>query len=227
MNVIVAMGGGGFSQTPDDLRLDAHILAMAARARPQVCFLPTASGDAEGYIDRFISAMTSLDARPSVLRLFKRNITDLRTFALSQDLIYVGGGNTANMLAVWRAHGLDTILRDAYQAGVLLCGLSAGMICWFEQSLTDSYGGLAALPDGLGLLPGSACPHFSDAPGRRNAFEEAVAAGSLQPGVACDNGAAVVYRDGQIEQVVVDRPEASAYTVTAAGSRQMLSKVAV
>src|SRR3984885_3356236 len=166
---VVAMGGGGFSMEPENPLLDRFVLSLVRASPPRVCFVPTASGDAEGYVARFYRAFTGLDCRPSDLPLFGRTIGDLESFVLGQDVIYVGGGNTANLLAVWRVHGLDRILRTAWEQGIVMCGLSAGMNCWFEGSVTDSFGlsQLAPLHDGLGLLPGSACPHFDGEEQRR------------------------------------------------------------
>src|SRR4051812_34687377 len=147
---------------PDNPLLDEFVLARARSRCPRVCFVPTASGDADGYVVRFYRAFGRLDCRPADLPLFERRIRDLRAFALEQDVLYVGGGSTANLLAVWRTHGLDDVMREAWAAGVVLCGISAGMNCWFEGSVTDSFDldGLAPLADGMGLLPGSCCPHF-------------------------------------------------------------------
>jgi peptidase E len=155
---VVALGGGGFSMEPDNPLLDRFILSLAASERPRVCFVPTASADSETYVLGFYRAFSQLESRPSDLQLFDRQIEDLESFVLAQDVIYVGGGSTANLLAVWRAHGLDRILERAWNEGVVMCGISAGMNCWFEQSLTDSFGqSLRGLSDGLGLIPGSAC----------------------------------------------------------------------
>lgn len=163
----VALLGGGFSTDVDGL-LDDWLLGHARTPRPKVCFLPTASGDAPAYIDRFLAAFRDRpDCEPSVLRLFDRNLDDdaLREFVLAQDVVYAGGGNTANLLAVWRVHGVDRLLCEAYDQGTLLCGISAGANCWAEGSHTDSFGPLTFLPDGLGLVPGSVCPHISANPG--------------------------------------------------------------
>src|SRR5919201_2079274 len=139
---IVAMGGGGFSM--DDAVLDDYVLGLAAAERPAVCFLPTASGDADSYVVRFYAAFPPERARASHLPLFARDDRDPRAYLLAQDVVYVGGGNTVNMLAVWRAHGVDAALREAWEAGVVLTGLSAGSLCWFEGGVTDSYGGVPA-----------------------------------------------------------------------------------
>ncbi len=191
----LALLGGGFSGD-DDTLIDDYVLAAAARPRPKICFLPTASGDAHGYIEAFHTAFAARDCEPSHLALFRRTEPDLRSFVLAQDIVYVGGGNTANMLAVWRLHGLDTVLREAYEAGVLLCGISAGACCWFESALSDSFGPVAPLSDGLGLVPGSLCPHYDSEPARRPAYRDAVNSGALPRGWAIDDGAAAVFTDG-------------------------------
>jgi dipeptidase E len=221
---VVAMGGGGFSMEPDNPLLDTFVLSLARSPRPRVCFLGTASGDDVGYAAGFYRAFAALDCRPADLQLFARTVGDLEAFVLEQDVIYVGGGNTASMLAVWRAHGLDGILRRAWEEGVVLCGLSAGMNCWFTGSVTDSFGysQLAPLHDGLGLLPGSACPHYDGEEERRPAFTRLVAAGELADGWAADDGAALVFAGTELEQVVVSRPHARGYRVerTAGGGAE-------
>lgn len=206
--------GGGFSMDPDPL-IDDYLLSLTGHSRPKVCFLPTASGDAAGYVERF-HAVLDQRCRTSVLRLFERDGTDPRGLLLDQDVIYVGGGNTANMLAVWRLHGVDRALVEAYRRGVLLCGISAGMLCWFSSGLTDSFGPLRPLHDGLRLLPGSACPHYDSEPGRRPAYQRAVASNALPGGWALDDGAAALFEDGALVESVARRPGAHLYTVTPA-----------
>jgi dipeptidase E len=209
------MGGGGFSMEPENLLLDEFVLSLARSPRPRVCFLPTASGDDAGYIAKFYRAFAALDCRPTDLQLFERTVADLEAFVLEQDVVYVGGGNTANLLAVWRAQGLDRILRRAWEEGVVMCGLSAGMNCWFEESVTDSYSldRLAALHDGVGLLPGSACPHYDGEQQRRPTYTGLVAAGELAGGWAADDGAAVVFAGTELVEGVASRPHAGAYRV--------------
>ncbi len=211
---IVAMGGGGFSMEPDNPLLDAFVLSLSGVARPRVCFLATAGGDADNYVMRFYRAFGRLDCRPSDLSLFAREVADLESFLLGQDVIYVGGGSTANLLAVWRVHGVDAILREAWERGIVLCGISAGMNCWFEASVTDSFGpALAPLRDGLGLIEGSACPHYDGEPQRRPIYRRLVADGELPPGWAADDGAALVFGDDALAEVVCSRPDAHAYRV--------------
>lgn len=210
---IVALGGGGFSMDPDDPRLDDHIMSLTGVARPSVLFVPTASGDSPEYSDRFIEAFPVDRAQASVLRLFERDVDDLTAHLLAQDLVYVGGGSTANLLAVWRLHGLDRALRAAYDSGVVLAGISAGMNCWFEASVTDSFGvELAGLPDGLGFLPGSGCPHYDGEPRRRPTYRRLIAEG-FPAGYAADDGAGLVFVDGELTEVVSSRPGAGGYRV--------------
>ncbi len=155
---IVAMGGGGFSY--DDPILDRYVLDLVSAGRPKVCLLPTAASSMAAYVTRFLGAFPSSSFEPSFLDLFDRTVSDPGSFLAEQDVIYVGGGNTANMLAIWRVHGVDQALREAWEAGVVLCGLSAGANCWFEASTTDSFllGRADPLADGLGLLPGQLLP---------------------------------------------------------------------
>ena len=210
---IVAMGGGGFMMEPENPLLDDFVLSLTGAARPRMCLVPTATGDSPAVIARFHAAFQERDCVASHLTLFGRPRTDLREFLLAQDVVYVGGGNTANMLAVWRVHGVDAILRDAWEAGTVLCGPSAGMICWFEAGVTDSFGPLAGMRDGLGLLPGSACPHYDGEADRRPAYRRLVADG-FPAGVAADDGAALVYRGRDLAECVSSRPRAQAYRVT-------------
>ncbi|MFI6009986.1 Type 1 glutamine amidotransferase-like domain-containing protein [Streptomyces sp. NPDC051243] len=200
----LALLGGGFSTDEDGL-LDDWLLDHARTPRPKVCFLPTASGDAPAYTERFLAAFgTRRSVVPSVLSLFQRTLDDatLRAFLLAQDVVYVGGGNTANLLAVWRVHGVDRLLREAYDRGTLLCGISAGANCWAEASHTDSFGPLTSLADGLGLLPGSVCPHYDSEPGRRPSYRSAVASGALPAGWALEDGTGALFTDGALTEAV-------------------------
>jgi peptidase E len=213
---IVALGGGGFSA--EDPVLDDEILRLSGAADPAVCFVPTASGDAEAYVERFLAAYPRERARASVLRLFWREIDDLRGHLLSQDVIYVGGGNTANMLAVWRVHGVDRIMREAWERGILLCGSSAGAICWFQDGLTDSYGGYRRLGDGLGFLEGGFCPHWDGEPGRQQRYREELAAGMLD-GYAVDDRCALRFEGTELVEAIGSAPGVSARWIGRGGER--------
>lgn len=216
---IVAMGGGGFSMEPENPLLDRYVLDLARVERPAVCFVPTASGDAESYIDRFHAAFGALPCTPTHLSLFQPPTADLRAFLLAQDVIYVGGGNTRSMLALWREWGLDAILREAWEGGAVLAGLSAGSICWFEQGVTDSIpGDLTVLPC-LGFLAGSNCPHYDSEPKRRPSYTRMVASGAIGPGLAADDGVALHYTGAALHRIVSSRPHAMAFRVERADGR--------
>jgi dipeptidase E len=203
---------------PDNPLLDDFLLSMVRRrpGRPHVCFVPTASGDAEGYVERFHASFDG-KAQTSTLRLFTRDHDDLRAFVLDQDVIYVGGGSTANLLAVWRVHGLDQIFAEACAEGVVLAGLSAGMNCWFDASVTDSFGSeLQPLHDGLGLLEGSACPHYDGEEFRAPTYRRLVADG-FPAGHAADDGCGLLFEDGKLADVVASRPGVDGYFVDRPG----------
>jgi dipeptidase E len=220
MRRIAAMGGGGFIMEPRNPRLDRWLLSLTGPKRPRVLFVPTASGDAPGYVARFHRAFAKHECEPSHLQLFNRTVRNLRDFVLRQHIVYVGGGNTANMLAVWRVHGLDAILREAWENGTLLCGVSAGANCWFESSLTDSFGRpLRALNDGLALLPGSFCPHYDGERDRRAAYRRLVGSGELPAGWAAEDSVAVLFEGARFAEAVASRPGRRAYRVTAAGEQ--------
>ncbi|MGX1675457.1 Type 1 glutamine amidotransferase-like domain-containing protein [Streptomyces sp. NPDC055400] len=210
--------GGGFSTDADGL-LDDWVLESSRAARPRVCFVPTASGDNPGYFERFLAAFQARDCEAGVLPLFRRELDDegVRALLLSQGIVYVGGGNTANLLAVWRAHGVDLLLREAYDRGTLLCGISAGANCWADASHTDSFGPLTFLSDGLGLLPGSVCPHYDSEPGRRASYRATVATGALPGGWALDDGVGALFTNGRLADAVTRIPQARLYRVEPAG----------
>jgi peptidase E len=213
------MGGGGFSMEPENPLLDDFVLSLARRPRPRVCFIPTASGDSATYLVKFYRAFSgrcvptdvTLTDFPGLARQ-PLSTADLPAFLAEQDVIYVGGGSTANLLAVWRAHGVDVLLRDALASGTVLCGISAGMLCWFRAGVSDSFGGLQALTDGLGLIDASACPHYDGEEGRRPRYHQLITEG-LQAGYAADDGAALHFHAGKLVEVVSSRPKAGAYRV--------------
>jgi peptidase E len=220
---IVASGGGGFSPLSERSRVEEHVVALAravrGRERPRICFIGTATGDDDAWIARFHEVFADL-AETSHLELFDRTVEDIPAFLLAHDGVWVGGGNTASMLAVWRAHGVDIAMRMAHEAGLVLAGRSAGSICWFEGGTTDSYGPtIRAYTEGLGFIPGSNSPHYDGEPERRPAYHALIADGSLPPGIAVDDLAAAVYDGPTLVEVVAAHPGPAAYRVeaTAAG----------
>jgi dipeptidase E len=210
---IFAMGGGGFLSEPADAALERYVLGLAENAEPRICFLPTASGDPQEQVVRFHAAFDPLPCHAEALELFRlhgRDL-DLREHMLAQDIVYVGGGSMRNMLAVWREHELDRILPEAWERGVVLCGLSAGSMCWFRHGVTKSGGAPAVVP-GLGFLPASNSVHWSAEPERRAAYEAAVA-GGLEPGWGVDDGAGLRFAGTELAEAVTARAEAAAYRV--------------
>ena len=192
--------------------MDEYVLEAAPVETPAVGFIATASGDSELYIDRFYASFSTLPCRPSHLSLFSRT-PDLRAYLLAQDVIYVGGGNTKSLLGVWREWGLPELLREAWDAGVVLAGVSAGAVCWFEQGLSDSYEGDLRVIQGLGFLTGSCCPHYNGDPERRPKYHRRLSAGEIAPGLAIDDSAAVHFLGEEIHRVVASRPGVTAYRV--------------
>ena len=208
---IVGLGGGGYTDE-ERSALQRYVLEVSGAERPRICFVPTAVGDSSDWIVAFYERYRGA-GELSHLPFFPYPPADLREFALSQDVIVVMGGNTANMLAIWRVHGFDAILREAWERGIVLTGGSAGMICWFEASITDSYGPqLEGMRDGLGFLPGSACPHYDGEERRRPRYRELVA-GGFPAGVAADDGVALRYEGTELAEVVTARDGARAYRV--------------
>ncbi|GAA1297422.1 peptidase E [Pseudonocardia xinjiangensis] len=184
-------------------------------ARPRLCFVSTASGDAITYLTTFYGAFAAHDVQTSHLALFGMpNVEDVRAHLLAQDVIWVGGGSTANLLAVWQVHGLDRILRECWEAGVVLGGVSAGSICWHDGGTTDSFGPqLAPITGGLGFLPYSNGVHYDAEERRRPLFHELIGNGTLGAGFATDNGVGIHYRGTEFVEAVADRPDAFAYRV--------------
>ncbi len=210
---IIALGGGGFLMEPDNPLLDEYILDQAESRNPKICYLGTASGDANRGIVAFYSRYAPMACQPSYIPLFGRT-PDLRETVLAQDIVYVGGGNTKSMLAVWRNWELDTILREAWATGIMLAGISAGAICWFEQGITDSIAGRAAVLDALGFVPGSLCPHYDGESWRQPAYRDFLETGEISNGYALDDGVAVHIVDDEPVRFVSSRPHALAYRMS-------------
>lgn len=210
---IVAMGGGGFSMEPEKPGLDGYILGLSKQKTSKICFLPTASGDSDKYIVKFYSAFTIERCKPSHLSLFQPPTADLRSFLLEQDIIYVGGGNTKNLMILWKEWELDHILREAWEKGIILAGLSAGSICWFEQGITDSIPGSMTVLPCLGFLKGSNCPHYDSEAQRRPAYHALLSQELISGGYAADDGVGLHFIDDKLHKIVSSRPQAKAYKV--------------
>jgi dipeptidase E len=220
---MVAMGGGGFGTPPGDPALDAYVLGAAGQDRPRICLLPTASGDPEEQIRRFYRRFRDLACEATHVSLFRLGTSrvDLPELLLGQDVIYVGGGSMLNLLAIWKVHGIDVLLRTAWERGVVLSGLSAGSMCWFEAGVTTSHGPPRPVR-GLGWLPGSNSVHYHGEPERRPRFRAAVQDGSMPPGWGVDDGVALLFAGTELVEAVSARPSSGAWRVEpgAAGPRE-------
>jgi len=214
----------------DGTLLDDYILSLLGPGRPRVCFLPTASGDADHYVVRFYRRFAP-DCDASHVSLFRRDQgtggveDDLASHLLSQQLIYVGGGNVVSMLGAWRAHGLDEVLRTAWRRGIVLCGPSAGSLCWFAEALSAFHGAPRPV-QGLGLLPFSNCVHYDAEPARRAEYHRAVGEG-MRGGYAADDGVALHFRGTRLQRAVSSSPQAGAYKVAVSGRRIRETRLAV
>ena len=210
---ILAIGGGWLAGS----KIEDFLLDLSPVRRPRVCFIGTASANKPEYVEIFYDAFRDRECDPSHLELFGMP-EEPAAHVAQQDVIYVGGGNTANMLAIWRVHGVDRALREVWERGGVLGGWSAGANCWFEDSVTDSFGPeLRELGGGLGLLTGSFCPHYDGEPERRPTFTRLVLGGRLAPGYAADDDAAVHFEGTELREVVSQRDGARGYRVTAEG----------
>lgn len=212
---IIAIGGSGFLTDAQARELDHYVIRQARTEEPAVCFIPTANGDSDASLLRFYTIFSQLPCRLSHLVFFRRTPADLRSFLLQHDVIYVGGGNTRSMLAVWREWGMPEILREAWESGIVLAGRSAGAICWFAQGVTDSVADVLLPLDCLGFLPGSCCPHYDGEANRRPMYHQLLLEKKISPGIAIDDGVGVHFRGLEPYRVVTPRETANAYKVQA------------
>ena len=216
---IIAIGGSGFLTDAQTRALERYVIRQARSKEPAVCFIPTANGDSDASLLRFYTIFSQLPGKLSHLVFFRRTPRDLRSLLLSQDVIYVGGGNTRSMLAVWREWGLPEILREAWESGIVLAGRSAGAICWFEQGVTDSLAEVLVPLDCLGFLPGSCCPHYDGEADRRPFYHQLLLDNKIGPGIAIDDGVGVHFRGTEPYRVITPREKAGAYRVRLVGRK--------
>jgi peptidase E len=210
---ILAMGGASLLASSTDGALHQYLLDLTGQSRPRICFIGTASGDNFESLANFY-AFFAQRAEATHLGLFDIRVGDIEAFLLEQDAIYVGGGNTANLLAIWRLHGVDVALKKAWESGIVLAGPSAGGMCWFEAGLTDSFGpGLNPIRDGLKFLKGSFCPHYDSESLRRPRYHDTVGAGQLPDGYAADDGVGLLFEGRDLSAVVASLPGSSAFLV--------------
>ena len=211
---IISIGGGGFSHSKSDLKLEKYLLSQVAPSSPKICMLPQASRESPEYIVKFYDTFHTLGAKPTWISLFDRVEDSWQEKLLSQDIIYVGGGNTKSMLALWKTWGMDTLLKEAYNRGIVLAGVSAGAICWFEQCMTDSVWPLGVL-DGLGFLKNSCCPHYDSEPERAPAYQNNISSGAIKPGIALQDFTAAHYVDETLTKIISSVKNGKAFQVNA------------
>ena len=193
---IIAIGGGGFGRNISSCLIEKYILSLSDSDCPRICFLPTATGDDDTYIVRFYSVFSRLNCKPSHIEFFKRTI-DINGHIMNQDIVFVGGGNTKSMLAVWRDWGMNNILKKAYNNGIIMSGVSAGSICWFSRGITDSWdNGLHILPC-LDFIDGTCCPHYDEEPSRIPFVEKILIEQQVSNCISIEGGSALHLIDGK------------------------------
>ena len=210
---IIAIGGGGFGRNPKNLDIESYIIDNARVSRPKICFIPTATGEDKSYIVNFYKAFSKLHCIPSHLEFFART-PELRNLILDQDIVFVGGGNTKSMLAVWNEWGLPNLLKQAYINGAVLTGVSAGAICWFNRGVTDSWVNSLKIMDCLGFVDGNCCPHYDEEEERRPAVHKFLKNGKLEQCYAIEGGCAIHCVDDEIQNAVSFAPNKKAFFIT-------------
>ena len=200
MRQIIASGGTQW-EDPRSIAITRYIITQLGKPNPRICHLATASGDAESSILTFYKVFSQVDCRPSYLSLFNPHTNDIPGYLLEQDMIFVGGGSTRSMLAVWREFGLDQILREVWDRNIMLAGVSAGAMCWFEQGLTEALPGQYDVLNGLGFLKGSFCPHYNT-PARRESYKNKITSGEILPGYGVEDGPALHFIEGELKRVI-------------------------
>ena len=212
---ILALGGHDFDRRAGNDAICDLIVELAESQKPKICLLPTASGDPQEGIARFRRSFAERDAIPHVISLFRlgENPVDLREELLSQDVIYAGGGSMLNLIAIWKAHAIDVIMRECWDEGILIVGQSAGAMCWFQGGITSS-SGEPTVASGFGLLPGSACVHYLTEPVRRRTFLRAVSAGELEPGLGMEDQTGALFEDDRLAETFTARDGAAIWEVT-------------
>ena len=213
MKQIIAIGGGGFGREIKDLKIEKYIVDQSVAKTPKICFIPTATGDDQAYIDTFYKAFNSLGCKTSHINFFKRTI-NLKKHILDQDIIYVGGGNTKSMLAVWREWELDKILFEAYNNKIIMSGVSAGAICWFKKGITDSWKDNQATIDCLNFVDGVCCPHYDEEPERIPYVKEILVNKEINSCYAIEGYAALHLIDDKPKYNVSFKEDTSCHLVT-------------
>ena len=223
---IIAIGGGGFGRNPGNGTIEKYILDQSDKKRPNICFIPTATGDDESYKVSYYATLTKLNCTPTHIDFFKRT-TDLEKLIKDQDIIFVGGGNTKSMLAVWREWGLDKILKKAYQNGTIMCGVSAGAICWFEKGVTDSWADKLNIMNCLGFMKGSCCPHYDEEPERKPSLSKFIENKDIQNCYAIEGGCALHIKNEEVYSAISFRGKKNTFYVDYQSGKTVEKKLPV
>jgi dipeptidase E len=221
---IISIGGGGFGRNPKARLIEKYILDQCPKENPNILFIPTASAEDSQYTVNFYQCFSGLDCNPSHLNLFART-PNLKSLIAKQDIIYVGGGNTKSMLGVWKEWKLDQLLLKAYEKGTILCGVSAGAICWFEKGVTDSWASHLNLIDCLGFLEGTCCPHFDGEKDRRPSVHAFLETEAIPNCLAIDDNAALHFKDGKIYSAINFGKDKGCYRVKKEGADILEHKI--
>ena len=212
MRQIIAIGGGGFGRNPSDRKIEKYIVEQQSNKNPNVCFIPTATGDNDAYKVNFYDVFTKLNCNPTHIDFFKRTI-NLKDHLKKQDIIFVGGGNTKSMLAVWKDWGLDLLLKEAYEDGVIMCGVSAGAICWFEKGITDSWADDLAVMDCLGFVDGVCCPHYDEEAARKPSLSSFIENKEMKNCYAIEGGCALHIKNDEVHKAISFRGKKKSFLV--------------
>ncbi len=209
---IISIGGGGFGRNPNKPTIEEYIVNQSNTSKPNILFIPTASAEDKGYTVNFYKAFGQFNTSLSVLNFFQRT-PRLDSLINKQDIIYVGGGNTKSMIAVWKEWKLDKLLHKAYSRGAVLCGVSAGAICWFEKGITDSWASNLNIMDCLSLLPGTCCPHYDSEADRRPIVHKLIENDTISDCYASEDGSAIHFDNGQLKATISFYKDSKSYLI--------------
>ena len=215
---VIAIGGGGFGRSIYNTKIDSYILDQCKSDKPNVCFIPTASAEDKAYTVNFYAVYSKLNCNPTHINFFQRT-PRLDSIINKADVIFVGGGNTKSMLAVWKEWKLDKLLMKAYKRGAILCGVSAGAICWFKEGITDSWASNLNVMDCLDIIPECCCPHYDGEADRRPTVHEMIDSGKIASCLAVEDGAAIHYKNGKFSTSVSFYKNKKSYLVNRKGSK--------
>jgi len=211
-NQVIAIGGGGFGRNPGKGIIEKYILSQVSSKPPNICFIPTATGDDKSYIENYYLTFGKFECNPTHLDFFKRT-PNLDKLIFNQDIIFVGGGNTKSMLAVWKEWHLDSILKKAYEKGIIMSGVSAGAICWFEKGITDSWQEKLNIIDCLGLVSGNCCPHYDEELERKPSLTKFLKDKALDNCFAIEGGCALHIKNDAVFSAISFEGKKNSYNV--------------